>query len=268
MSSCNQDKEEWPIPAFYEDEQPHFLFLITPPNSGSTAISEIVNTSNRVMKLHERSEGQWLVPGLCKQDRWNPGKYVDYNSVKAVWLQRYQNNKALMNNADVVIEKSPPNMMRIDKLLLLFHDYSVIANNRNPYAICSSSLYRYYDAKKLQPYERKILLEKIAKEWITRSIKISEIIERHGIPLFTYEEFCSSPASLLDVLNLPVGVAESIDLNAKVKVKDYEPQVIRNQNDRQISRLTDEEINHIRSVLESSGQLLDYFGYKLDYQKM
>jgi len=267
MSSCNQDKEEWPIPAFDENEQPHFLFLITPPNSGSTAISEILNTSNRIMKLQECSEGQWLVPGLCKQDRWNPGKYVDYNSVKAVWLQRYQKNKALMRDADVVIEKSPPNMMIIDELLLLFRDYSVIANNRNPYAICSSSLYRYYDAKKLQPYERKMFLEDIAKGWLSRSKKISEIIERYNIPLLTYEEFCSSPTFLLDVLNLPVWVAKSIDLNAKIKVKDYEPQVIRNQNDRQISMLTDEEINHIRGVLESSAQLLDYFGYKLDYQK-
>ncbi len=54
---------------FDESNQPHFLFIITPPYSGSTAISGVLNSSHRTMILQKSGEGQWLVPGLCEKDR-------------------------------------------------------------------------------------------------------------------------------------------------------------------------------------------------------
>ncbi len=218
------------------------------------------------MILHERGEGQWLVPGLCQQDRWNPDKKVNYNSVKAVWLNRFQMVKRLTQNIDVVIEKSPPNMIRIEKLSSQFRDYSFIANNRNPYANCSSILYRNHNADKIGSAKRKILLGELAITWLNRSIKIRELIHKLNIPLLTYEEFCQDPSSVLNILNLPSSISESINLQARVKVKDYKHQVISNQNDRQISRLSSEEIDQISTILESHGQLLDFFGYQIAYQ--
>jgi len=142
MKFFRKNQEKWPSPKFDENDQPHFLFIITPPFSGSTALSELLSTSHRTMILQPRGEGQWLVPGLSEKDRWSPDKEVNYLSVKATWLSTYQQVKRLTQNIDVVIEKSPPNMMRIEQLSSQFRDYSFLVNNRDPYANQQLSLFR------------------------------------------------------------------------------------------------------------------------------
>jgi hypothetical protein len=258
-----EQEEKWPMPKFIEDEEPHFVFIIAPPNSGSTALSELLNTSHRTMKLHVSGEGQWLIPGLCEPPRWDPNKEVNYKSVKAVWLNRFQIEKQKTPSVDVVIEKSPPNMVRIESLLTQFHNYSLIANNRNPYAMCSSILYRYNNAEEIGLDKRKNVLRKIANKWLARSKNIRELIKQLNIPLLTYEQFCQDPSSLLSILKVPNGVSETMNLQARVRVKDYTPQVISNQNDRQISKLTNEEVEHISAALEPNHQILDFFDYQI-----
>lgn len=257
-----QKNERWPSPKFDENDQPHFLFIITPPYSGSTALSELLNTSHRTMILQPKGEGQWLVPGLCEKDRWNSEKEVDYLSVKATWLSVYQQVKRLTQNVDVVIEKSPPNMMRIEQLSSQFRDYSFIANNRDPYANCASILYRNHDADNLSSDKRKEVLIGLAEKWITRSVKIQKLISSLDIPLLTYEEFCRNPSSVINILNTPDGVSESINPNVSVKVKDYKIQPITNQNERQLAKLTSDEIECISQFLTASIPLLEYFGYQ------
>jgi len=258
--STRKPPTRWPLPDYDNGIQPHFLFLITPPYSGSTVIGKILNTGDRTMTLTEHGEGQWLVPGLCERDRWNPEKAVRYDSVKAVWLQKIQ---AEAPEVSVVIEKSPPNMMRLDQLSGQFDSFSYLANNREPYANCSSILYRVHSGETVSKKIRLELLEKLAEVWLTRSRKIRELSERYKIPLITYEQFCDKPSSLLDLLNLPDGVAESIDLNAKVKVKDYEVQSIVNQNERQIANLSNEEVEQVSKTLDKDQPILRYFGYKI-----
>ncbi len=251
----------WPRPRFDENDQPHFLFIITPPYSGSTALSELLNSCHRTMILAPRGEGQWLVQGLCAADRWSPRKKVDYASVKAVWLRKYQEIKKLTQSIDVVIEKSPPNMMRLEMLASQFRDISFMANNRNPYANAASILYRRHSGATLDAPRRLDVLTMLAEEWLIRSAQLQHLIERLGIPLLTYEDFCASPSSVIGKLRLPQGVAESIDPHACVKVKDYAAQPIIDQNPHQIARLTDEEIDHVSGVLRPHSDLLAFFGY-------
>jgi len=256
-------KTTWPIATFDENVQPHFFFLITPPYSGSTAIAKLLNSSSRTMCLKKNGEGQWLVPGLCEADRWNPDKEINYESVKSVWLKVYQKERKRNPHIDVVIEKSPPNMMRLEQLSSLFSNYSVLANNRNPYANCASILYRLHDAKNLNSTKRKEVLVGLAKDWLTRSRRLKLLITKHHIPLLTYEQFCENPASILQVLDMPVGVSDSININAEVKVKDYQVQAISNQNERQINNLSNEDIENISLVIGAERVLLEFFGYNL-----
>lgn len=253
----------WPAPHFDPGEEPHFLFIITPPFSGSTALAKILNTSHRTVLLENRGEGQWLVPGLCQEDRWNPDKQVDYASVRAVWMSRFQMLKQFTPGADVVVEKSPPNMVRIEQLANIFPNHSFIANNRNPYASCSSRLYRNFKGAQLDPAQRLVVLERLLADWLTRSAVIQALVVRRGIPLLTYEEFCQHPPRLLDILRLPVGVTDTINPAACVQVKDYQPQPIINQNERQMARLTDAETAHMAQQLAPHQRLLAFFGYQM-----
>lgn len=254
---------KWPMPKFDESDQPHFLFIITPPYSGSTALAELLNTSHRTMILQERGEGQWLVPGLCGRGRWDPEKEVNYHSVKSVWLNKYQRVKRLTQNIDVVIEKSPPNMMRIERLSSQFQDFSFIANNRDPYANSASNFYRVFDAGKIDSERRTKIFARLARNWLMRSSRIRELVFTLDIPLLTYEQFCQNPSSVLNILNLPDGVSETINPQASVKVKSYKAQPISNHNKHQISHLTDEDIACISKILEPYSELVAFFGYQI-----
>jgi len=256
------ENERWPLPEFDNNEQPHFLFIITPPYSGSTALTKLINTSDKTTILQSRGEGQWLVPGLCEKDRWKEEKKVNYESVKAVWLNKYQKQKRANENISVVIEKSPPNMMRIEKLSAQFKDFSFIANNRNPYANCASMLYRLHDGGNLDTMQRKKILTDLAQGWLTRSLKIKELVSKLSIPLLTYEEFCCKPSAILEILNLPNEALNTIDTSASVKVKDYDKQPIINQNKRQISNLNEEEIKLISKIIRTESELLRFFTYE------
>ncbi len=254
----------WPCPNYNEADQPHFLFIITPPYSGSTALAQMLNTSQRTMLLQHSGEGQWLIPGLCDPSRWDPNMEIDYESVKAVWLRTYQDNKSPDSDINVIIEKSPPNMMRIKHLSTLFPKPSFLANNRHPYACCSSTLYHDNDAESMTSNQRKRALGDIAEKWLARSDRIRQLVLDMNIPLITYEQFCRSPSALGEKLNLPEGVIDSVTYNAPIRVKDYPLQGIVNQNNRQIAWLHSGEKELLCGIFAHREELLAFFGYYLN----
>jgi hypothetical protein len=255
--------ERWPVPKHDSRRQPHVLFIITPPYSGSTALAQLINSSPHTMFFHPRAEGQWLIPGLCEIDRWNPEKSVDYKSVSAVWLRAFQDVSASRPEVSVVIEKSPPNMVRIQNLSALFRTSSFLASNRDPYANCASILHRRNDVSSLKDSQRATILKELVRGWIRRSRWIDTFLSSGVHPLITYESFCNDPSQLLHLAPLPLAVKQSIDPQTKVKVKDYPLQSIVCQNDRQVGLLTEYDIKVISSELDSARDMLDRFGYLL-----
>lgn len=258
----HKSKDTWPLPK-YNNTQPHMLFLLTPPYSGSTAIAKLLDSSKRTATLCENGEGQWLIPKLIEEDRWDIDKPINFDSIKAVWLNKYQQIKKKQPDVDVIIEKSPPNMMRIEALAAMFDSVSFIANNRNPYANCSSVFYRKYLTDEINNVQRKVIIKQLIDDWLTRSYKIQQLIKTLEIPLLTYEKFCKKPASIIDILDLPRGVIETINVEGKVKVKDYEPQPIVNQNERQISKLTPDDMAIISKQLSAHEELMAFYNYKI-----
>lgn len=256
---------DWPAPSYDEDErlEPYFIFMITPPYSGSTAMAKIIDTSQKITTLHSSGEGEWLVPGMCQKDRWDPHKFIDYDSVKAVWLKKFQIKKRKNPDLVAVFDKTPASMMRLESLISNFTHYSLLANNRNPYANCASILYRKFSPDSLDAQQRKDLVRRLAKDWVERSKQIKALINKFEIPLVTYEAFCEKPLSLKEALNIPVEILNTINFDADVKVKDYSPQPIQNQNKKQINKLTSDDITVITNVLMGEQSLLDYFGYEL-----
>ncbi len=256
-----EDNSGWQIPRYINSDQPHFMFILTPPYSGSTAIAKLLNTGNGTMLLHPKGEGQWLIPSLCANDRWEADKNINYESIKAVWLNKYQSVNKLVGNITTVIEKSPANMMRIREISSLFNDCSFIANNRNPYANCASILYREHDAENISADKRVHLLKNISKEWIVRSEKIREIVQHMNVSLLTYERFCENPSSIISILKIPKDVIESIDISASIKVKDYKAQKIINQNKRQITNLKNNELDVLNAIFKKHEDLLNFYDY-------
>lgn len=262
-SGKNKSVQLWPHLRIDIKEEPHFLFVIALPYSGTTALAQVLNSANGSMLLQFRGEGQWLVPGM-REDRWNPDKFIDWESVRSVWLQRVALVRSLVQDIDVVIEKSPPNLVRVDGLKKTFPNHSLMAFNRNPFASCSSILHRRSDIAGKTVPERIKLLRNLASKWLERSHWVRMWAQRDDVIDTTYEAFCADPAGVIERLAVNAPALKTVDVDKPVKVKDYEKQKLQNQNARQIGNLSDEEIEAISKVLSRDGDLVRFFGYDPD----
>jgi hypothetical protein len=209
--------------------------------------------------LQERGEGQWLIPHLSVDARWEPNLPVDYSEVKKVWFKVMSANPEY----ELFVEKSPPNMVRFPKLRECFQNSISIVNNRNPYANCASILYSMHKKTLDEVKQRQRILHKLAEQWVLRSQLLLQLKDTFKLPQCTYEEFCANPKSLLPLLSLSKTQRESVQVDTLVQVKDYPLQGIVNQNERQIGLLNEQDVKIINEVLQSELSLLDAFGYKI-----
>lgn len=249
----------WPQSEINHIEDP-FLLLLTPPNSGSTAIAKFICQSEKVASLNESDcEGQWLINGLCEIDRWWPEKYVDYQSVAGVWHDVIQKKKRDAQSVEYFFEKSPPHMVRYRELLEILPNARIVVNNRDPYANIGSQAKRY-SGDHYKDVRREEVIWHLAKLWIYRSQFLKSAAEKENCPVFTYEAFCEQPLKILDLFKLQLPDIES---QAVVQVKDYESQPIKNMNIAQIELLSKQEIQLITDMLKDHSELLDFFGYRI-----
>lgn len=211
--------------------------------------------------LRKNGEGQWLVPGMCETDRWDPEKNIDWTSVRAVWLKRIERINQAFPDTTLIIEKSPPNAVRIDQLTETFPNHSLMAFNRDPYANSSSILHRHYRPERKTEEKRIELLSKLAAGWLFRSRWVKKWIEEREVVNFTYEQFCKDPSTCMAMLAVQVPVFETVNVDTEIKVKDYKKQGLINFNDTQISKLSPREKDAITKVLSQAPELLSFFGY-------
>ena len=255
---------EWPKPPVPRRSEPFFLFIITPPYSGSTVLAQALNSSPSSTFLQRRAEGQWLVPGMCRvPDAWERNAYMDWDSIRAVWLQRAKLIQEAVQNVEVIIEKSPPNLLRIDKLTEVFPNNAVVAFNRDPYANCSSRLFRRHKPELKTEEETIEIVKLLASEWIDRSLWVKKWISELNLIFSTYENFCENPDFFLNEIICLVPQLKEVNSKKGFKIKDYSLAQISNQNIRQISRLSRGQIKAISEVLENEQNLLEFFGYNI-----
>jgi hypothetical protein len=260
---ANDSSRKWPCPGHNIEKEPHFLFIITPPYSGSTAFAQILNSSHSTAFLQKRGEGQWLIPGMCETDRWDPKKMINWESVRSVWLDRIENIQLLVQNVELIIEKSPPNLVRIDQLIKIFPNHSLVAFNRNPYANCSSILYRKHYPQNKSEKENIKIVSRLADKWLFRSRWIKKWIDEMQLTYITYEEFCAEPTTCVSKLAANLPALKTVDINKSIKVKGYKMQKIVNFNEVQISKLKQKEIDAISGVLTADIKLVSFFGYDI-----
>ena len=258
------NEADWPIVEPVDNYEPNMIFLLTLPNSGSTAISEVFNNSPTVSKLQERGEGQWLIKGLCSKDRWQEKKIIDERSIRSIWVnEAYEKYKSI--GSLYFIEKSPPNMMRIEVLQSIFPQHILLANNRDPYANISSMFYRYTkNIGDLATKDRAVEVSNFAQLWLRRSAVLKKVIQSQSVPYLSYEQFCENPKLLQDAIDHSRFSGNlSLDFKKNVSVKNYKPQPIKNFNSEQIEKLTNSDIKVITKTLQGSDDLVSYFGYSL-----
>jgi hypothetical protein len=161
----------------------------------------------------------------------------------------------------VVIEKSPPNLVRVEGLLNRFPKHEIIVYNRNPYANCASILYRHHQPETKTEQERIDILRLLASRWVFRSKWAKKHIETYNPINFTYESFCQNPEKCINKVIERIPMLDGINTKKKLIVKNYEPQGIINQNKKQIGMLSETEKRAINEEIRYSEGLVNFFGY-------
>ncbi len=234
--------------------QHRFLFILSPPYCGSTLLSRILGTSKRVSVNNEvgTREGQTLP---CVRDvmfvdrRWDESYIIDWDFVKQAWLKHWDLQKP------VLLDKSPPNILRAGEIEQVFRPASFFVLVRNPYAHCESLIRRNRDLP-----EQAAGFAIRCLNWQRRNMH-----QLANVRLVKYESLTENPQKFAANATEFVTDLGHLTTDGVFEVHNYQDQhlQITNLNHQNISRLKPREIERINSVFSRHIELLDWFAYRL-----
>lgn len=247
-----------------------WFFLLTLPNSGSSAVAGLFASAPAAVSFGDRGEGQWLVPEMsAPAQRWDPDFDPDYDGVRSAWLAEARRLRP--DGPVVVVEKSPPNLVRHRRLVAAFADMpvTVASLTRDPYAVCASWFGRYrprqvarqwgYDVADLAG---EAYLTALAGIWIERSRLLADAAADCALQL-RYEEVCADPAGTLAAVAAAVPLLAGADAGVELRVKDSPVQPLRDFNREQIDALPASHVAAITRGLAADPAVVAAHGYAL-----
>ena len=258
-------------PTLTQQNDLEWLFILTFPNGGSTALARLLLSAPHVISLTDNAEGQWLVPQMSKPRlRWDPSNRIRYRVMKAVWLKRIK--ELGYSDRSLVVEKSPSNLCRYKRLLseLAQMKTYVVTFSRDPYATISSWHARYgiknisrdWGARGLTvgSSERSIF-HFYTEIWLKQARMLLEAKQYEAVAHLSYESFCDDTEAMIKHLQGSVPLLAGVNVKGLVEVKDYDPQPIKNMNPQQIGLLSNSQVSAIGEVLKSDLVTVTSLGY-------
>jgi hypothetical protein len=233
---------------------PKYLFILSPPASGSTLLHELICRSDAVSPNNTvgTREGQTLsdVRGMMYDvgDRWDPNLEIDWAFVKQAWHKIWNSKKPIL------LEKSPPNLMRAPDIANAFQPASFICLVRNPYA-CAERAKQQGDN-----------LTTTAESLVVQLKKQQEnLVRLENTLLLTYEEICDSTNEVLTRLSGFLPELGTLDASGEFKSPNLVGSAlpITNLNDRKIANLNQRDLDMLNAVFEPNRAVLVHFGYEL-----
>ena len=251
-----------------------WLIILTMPNSGSTALGRLLMTADSTVALTERCEGEWLIPSMSNlRHRWDEDLRLSMSRVRARWMWRLRSMATGLPK--LVIEKSPPNMVRVDRLraaLAPMATHTLILV-RDPYAVCEG-WHRRYGKEQLSRTSLTALqhadsehdyFRLLAECWVQRGAYLVEQIPK-ALGVVRYEELVADPGAVTADLAAKLPMLSDVQSDAAVRVKDYAAQALTDMNSQQIDALTTEQIDAITCGLERGIDTVKALGYTLRHE--
>jgi len=232
-----------------------FLFILSPPYCGSTLLTELISSSGSVSVNNPfgTKEGQKL-PTVRKtmfdhNRRWDIKLDFDWVDIKKEWM-KYWNL-----SYPILLDKSPPNIIRTKSIIKTFHPSYFIIFHRNPYAMCESLIRRH----KIKPL---FAAEFAIKSLEYQMINISEL--KNAIHL-SYELLTDQTKTAIKIMSYLLPELKDIKYNQLFTAHNYfsKNMKIKNLNTENIKRLTSEQLLQINNIFNQKKEVLNFFNYKL-----
>ena len=247
-----------------------WLFVATFANGGSTALAKLLVSSPDAAMLHSEGEGQWLVPQLAGAgQRYDADVPIDWGKVRSVWMHEIR----VKRRPCVVVEKSPPNLVRLRPILAAFADMpaTVLRFTRDPYAVCASWSKRYTPGKLARDWgeqtqamapESNAFFAALGGIWGNRAALMVELADVTDLTL-RYEDLVADPGAALAPLKARISLLAKVRADAQLSVKDYRPQGLADMNGDVVARLTSAQIDAISAGLAPHRASVAALGYGL-----
>ena len=249
------------------------LFVISPNNSGSTFVKNVLATCSGTWNL--RREGQHAfgfggptpnklkIPYLWASEQ----QYLDaltqvdafnWEAAKKAWyFQAFSSNPA----ATVFVEKSPPFLLHVEQLSRHFHNAKFLFMVRNPYAMAEGILRAagwFYPTRAVAVKQAAIHIVNCLRFQKSNLARFPN----DGL-FFTYEQLCAEPERLQTQIAELVPELGELVLQQQVSVKGNYDEPLRNMNEQQVSRLSSVDFDTLNEVFAPEQGLLQSFGYGL-----
>ena len=191
---------------WYKNKEHKYLFILSPPFCGSTLLTQLISSSANVSCNNniDTREGQtlpWAIDLMFQDNRWNKDTTLPWKKIKNIWHKYWDLSKPIL------LEKSPPNIMRTKEIRKNFSPISFICMVRNPYAQCESIIRRN---GKSVAYAAKFALKCL--EYQKLNIK-----NEKNLLFFTYEELCENTKEVTN--NIISFISELKDIKSEKKLK-------------------------------------------------
>ena len=243
------------------------LFIVIPNRSGSTFTENLLKKHSRVASLG--AEGQHLTKGSMPNDvsdphfwtKGGPGfkrkRDYDWPTVLKIWHKEWATHPNYSEDC-ILLEKSPPNVIRMNILIEQFPSAYYILGTRNPYAVCASI---HQITKLKHPYRRcAIQAINVLKEQ-SENLKL----DCNKI-FFRYEDLCANPNSVRDDIVDMLPELEGLNFEEGVKggwsvFGGMLSEKAQNRNEESISSLRPDALEEINKVFKLYPEIMEQFEY-------
>ncbi len=254
------------------------LHLNVMNNSGSTLLYNLISMcENSVFLKREgqsyagvlKNEYDLKVPRIFSVKRKEIEHPDTYNldKLKDSWMKEWRKNSKYSDSGKVLIQKSPSDVYRVDLLNDMFPNSYHIVMVRNPYAVCEGTIRRGQELHWGQT-DVTYSIRNVALHCISCvSTQLKTINRIKNVTWFKYEDLFSRPEWVEDEIKDFLPELHDINLGPE-KLLDtmwgiYNPLVMKDKNEEQVSRLPKDAIKIMSDVFKDSTQVFDFFDYKL-----
>lgn len=227
-----------------------YLFVLCPPYSGSTLLWKLLSTSQNVSALP--LEGQFLpeIKNLMRDKPWNPDKVLPWPEIKAVWESYWDMDKPIL------VEKSPPNLIRTSDILAHFHPVKFIVMVRNPYAHSEGLMRRNnFTVKRAANFSMMCL-----------RAQLNNVRELENTLVLTYESLVQNPAQACQQLASFIPELADMDHAASFEVHSIDGTVnrpITDLNTKKIAALPADTLAEMNDIFMHHRDTFAAWGYDL-----
>ena len=181
--------------------------------------------------------------------RWDPTLDFDWEYIMKEWNKYWDLSKTIL------LEKSPPNIIRATSINKTFPNSYFVIFFRNPYAHCESLIRRNAsNPAKAAGFTIKCL--KFQKQNLLASLNSMKL---------SYEELTNSPDCFKKRIIEFLPELKNLDVKKEFKAHNFKNKnlPIIDLNTEKINKLSQFEIDKINEVFRDNIDLLEYFNYEL-----